>query len=93
MSEKKNIVIKVKYPSAGSSSANSVSTPNTLTQWNYKRIGLVLGSMLLVIFSLLYFSGSDDSKELSNKPLVLPQQSVETKALPPVADIRRRNQN
>lgn len=85
MSEKKNIVIKVKYPSAGSSSANPVSTPNTVTQWNYKRIGLVLGPILLVIFSLLYFSGSDDSKELSDTPLVLPQQPVETKA-PPLAN-------
>ena len=86
MSEKKNIVIKVKYPSAGSTSGDSVSTPKVVTQWDYKRISLVLVPILLVVSSLMYFSDSDDSKELPNTPVTMPQQPLETKLPPPVAN-------
>lgn len=79
MSEKKNIVIKVKYPTPGQASARPVtSSSNVVTQWNYKRIGLVLGSLLMVVLSIFYFSGSEDSKNSTSTPLALPEQTETT---------------
>ncbi len=73
MSEKKNIVIKVKYPTPGQASDRPItSSPNVITQWNYKRIGLVLGGISIVVLSIFYFTGSKDSKNSTNTPLAIP---------------------
>jgi Protein of unknown function (DUF2914) len=86
MSEKKNIVIKVKYPTADSPSAKPVSTPNVTTQWDYKRIGLVFGCILIIFFSIFYFSGSDDSESSSTAQLAPPIQPTENKTQPTIAN-------
>lgn len=77
MSEKKNIVIKVKYPTTGPVPSKSLSSTNVVTQWNYKRLGIVLGSVLLVLISIFYFSDSDDSKNISSAQIPLPEQPAQ----------------
>lgn len=82
MSEKKNIVIKVKYPTPGNITGKPVSTPGVITEWNLKRIGLALGSVLLVFMTLFYFTDSDDQKSDTSTQLALPEQPAEIKAQP-----------
>jgi Protein of unknown function (DUF2914) len=80
MSEKKNIVIKVKYPTPGNTSAKSDARPSVITEWNFKRIGLALGGLLLVLMSIFYFTGDNDQPTATdNSQLALPEQSPEPK--------------
>lgn len=83
MSDKKNIVIKVKYLSPGKASDKTGVRSGMVSEWNFKRIGLVLGSLLLVSIALFYFTDSDDQQvntaDTSNKQLSLPVPPVETK--------------
>lgn len=74
MSEKKNIVIKVKYPTPRQSSTKTGSRPGVITEWNFKRIGLALGTLLLLLMSFFYFTDSDDQPNTDNTPLALPEQ-------------------
>ena len=78
MSDKKNIVIKVKYPTPGKSSEKVASTPGMITEWNVKRIGLALSSLLLGVFMLIYFTDSDDHSGSLTEQLAVPEQTVET---------------
>ena len=87
MSEKKNIVIKVKYPATGNMSTKPVSASGTITEWNYKRIVLVLGSFLLILLSLFYFSGNEEEKNNITTGLTLPEPAAEIKAPPEKVDI------
>jgi Protein of unknown function (DUF2914) len=83
MPEKKNIVIKVKYPSPGNVPVHTSSQPSVVTVWNFQRIGLVLGGLLLALMALFHFMGSDDQKPSSdNTQLALPtpQPQPEQKA-------------
>lgn len=83
MSEKKNIVIKVKYPSPGKAPENVVSGPSenfasgmsVVTEWNYKRIGLVLGSLLLAMVMWIYVS--DDEQKVTETTQVIQSQSAQ----------------
>jgi Protein of unknown function (DUF2914) len=82
MPENKNIVIKVKYPAAGKTSGKSLSAPGITTEWNLKRIGLALGSVLMVLLSIFYFTDSDDKKSDAGTQLALPKQAAEIKSQP-----------
>ncbi|MEQ1544258.1 DUF2914 domain-containing protein [Methyloglobulus sp.] len=82
MPENKNIVIKVKYPAAGKTSGKSLSASGITTEWNLKRIGLALGSVLMVLLSIFYFTDSDDKKSDGSAQLALPKQAPETKSQP-----------
>lgn len=89
MSEKKNIVIKVKYPTTGQTSTKSNPSPYVITEWNYKRIALALGCIALLLVSLLYFMGDDGQKPESTVALNLPtakQTSGIDKVRPGVVD-------
>ncbi|MDD5577955.1 MAG: DUF2914 domain-containing protein [Methylobacter sp.] len=55
MSDKKNIVIKVKYPKSGKMGENHVSASRMITGWNFKRIWLTIGIAMLVLISLFIF--------------------------------------
>ncbi|WP_019865555.1 DUF2914 domain-containing protein [Methylovulum miyakonense] len=59
MAEKKNLVIKVRYPTA--SKANEDSSPNAqvITVWNVPRIGLAAGACIGLIVLLVYVFGGD----------------------------------
>ena len=73
MSEKKNIVIKVKYPSPGNAPGRTSTQPSVVIEWNFQRIGLVLGGLLLGLMGLFHFMGSDDKTAGSeNTQLALP---------------------
>jgi hypothetical protein len=54
MADKKNIVIKVKYPSPGKMPDDDVSPPKTITEWNIKRIVIALVGVALA-FTTLFF--------------------------------------
>jgi Protein of unknown function (DUF2914) len=83
MSEKKNIVIKVKYPSTSNSPSKNSSRPGVITEWNFKRIGVAVGSLLLVLISLFYFTDSGNQQADTNtSKLELPAQLPESKPQP-----------
>jgi hypothetical protein len=82
MPENKNIVIKVKYPAPGKTTAKSLSAPGITTEWNLKRIGLAFGSVLMVLLSIFYFTDSDDKKSDGSTQVALPKQVPETKSQP-----------
>lgn len=55
MSEKKNIVIKVKYSADEKKVNDNICDPKLITEWNIKRIALALGGLLffvVIIFSM-----------------------------------------
>ena len=83
MSEKKNIVIKVKYPSTSNSPSKKSSHPGVITEWNFKRIGVAVGSLFLVVISLFYFTDSGNQQTDTNtSKLELPAQLPESKPQP-----------
>lgn len=77
MTDKKNIVIKVKYPASGRA-ADYVPAPQMITEWNVKRILLAVGVIVLILVSLVYFIGKDtQDTDLGNSP-VPPEAIVNT---------------
>lgn len=52
MIDKRNIVIKVKYPVSGKATENPA--PKMITEWNVKRILLAGGALVLILSSLFY---------------------------------------
>lgn len=83
MSEKKNIVIKVKYPTSAQAKSGSLHSSSVITQWNYKRIGLALGSVFLILLSLLYFASNDKEQDgVVKTELALPGQKSEQTLAP-----------
>lgn len=78
MSEQKNIVIKVQYPSPGATKTH-VSGPVVVSEWNYKRIGLALGGILLAAMVLANFLGDDDKQPVpQTAQSIQSSQSVST---------------
>jgi hypothetical protein len=61
MADKKNILIKVKYPNAGKLSKDEISPPKTITEWNIKRIVIAVAIILLVITSIVLLISNDSS--------------------------------
>jgi hypothetical protein len=96
MADKKNIVIKVKYPASGRSVA-SAPAPQIVTEWNIKRILLVAGALVLLLGSGFYFINggiqSPDSQNLAqSEALDNVQRAVltyEIKNKEPVGEITR----
>jgi len=83
MTEQKNIVIKVKFPTPGNAPGKIGSGPGEITEWNFKRIGLVLGGLLLALTALFYFTSVDDQQtKASDTQLALPEPAAEVKPLP-----------
>jgi hypothetical protein len=77
MTEKKNMVIKVKYPTPGKATSKPVSAKGVVTEWNFKRIALAFSSLLVVIMSLFYFTDDgDDKNNTSIAGLAEPEQRV-----------------
>ncbi|MGR8979581.1 MAG: DUF2914 domain-containing protein [Gammaproteobacteria bacterium] len=57
MPNKKNIVIKVKYPASGRREQETgASSPEMITEWDIKRIAIAAGAIIIIIASLLFFS-------------------------------------
>ncbi|MCX7098746.1 MAG: DUF2914 domain-containing protein [Methylococcales bacterium] len=55
MEDKKNIVIKVKYPTAGNKPENAAHSPSVVTIWNIKRLLFAFLGLLFVVVGLVLF--------------------------------------
>jgi len=88
MEDKKNIVIKVKYPASDKKAGHEVSASKVITEWNLKRILLALAGVVLTIVGLFYFikQGTQkadlQSKADSHSKAVLPEKIVNTQVKP-----------
>jgi hypothetical protein len=84
MAEKKNIVIKLKYPKVQQPFNHSPTPKKMVTEWNYVRIALALLGLIGIVALALYFfvakPGVTDSKAVASANTV-----TETK-LPEVAN-------
>lgn len=60
MANKKQIVIKVKYPSSEGQTQDTPSSPEIITEWNVKRIVSAFAVIVLLLSLVLYFTVSDD---------------------------------
>jgi Protein of unknown function (DUF2914) len=77
MADKKNIVIKVKYPNSQSISENAEAVAKTVTEWNIKRIAFALAGILLGGSALLYFLKSEpQTTEVSEPTAAIMQDNV-----------------
>ncbi|MEI6334415.1 MAG: DUF2914 domain-containing protein [Methylococcaceae bacterium] len=81
MEEKKNIVIKVKYPGAGKKVEPDISHLKIITVWNVKRIVLAFMGLVLFIALLIFFFKPDTKNTgqsaLPEKNINIPDQSKE----------------
>jgi hypothetical protein len=89
MTDKRNIVIKVKYPVSGKATKNI--EPKMITEWDVKKILIALGILVIILASLFYVINSDTPENNSDnaalgvntieKNLPLPPENnpVETK--------------
>ncbi|MGR9012649.1 MAG: DUF2914 domain-containing protein [Gammaproteobacteria bacterium] len=57
MTDKRNIVIQVKYPVSGKTTVDF--EPRMITEWNIKRLLLAAGILLLILVSLFYIINID----------------------------------
>jgi hypothetical protein len=62
MADKKNIKIKVRYPTSGSKPEKDLPAPRMIKVWNVKRILLALGCVVLVLVSMFFFMKDDAQK-------------------------------
>ena len=60
MEDKKNIVIKIKYPKKAE---QDVSEQKVITEWNIKRIMLALAGIVSIIVLLFYFTKQRYAKD------------------------------
>ena len=59
MVNKRNIVIKVKYPVPGKTAGSRSPAPQMITKWNVKRILLAASALALVLASFIYVIKND----------------------------------
>jgi hypothetical protein len=78
MENKKNIVIKVRYPSADKMAGHEVSAPKVITEWNIKRIALALLGAALTTVVLFNLFKQDTKKTALQSKAVVPEQIVNT---------------
>lgn len=81
MTDKRNIVIKVKYPVAGKAAENL--EPRMITEWNIKRLLLAAGAVILILMLLFYVVGNDTQEtDINNAEAVV--SAIEKPATPQV---------
>lgn len=85
MSEKKNMVIKVKYPTTGKFTETSGSAPNVITEWNVKRIGMTVAGLLLTALLVHKLTDTDNTEEIQ-KDIEQPSVAVQNQQLKPEAN-------
>lgn len=84
MTDKRNIVIKVKYPVSGKKAENF--TPKMVTVWNIKRILLAAGVLVFILAALFYVINKDPQENDSgNAELIINTRQQE---LPLPAEIK-----
>lgn len=72
MADKKNLVIKVKYPVAGTKAKDDIPAPLTTTEWNIKRLALVAVILTLVLGILFYYLIQDEVEQETDLQSVSP---------------------
>ncbi|MGZ8137496.1 MAG: DUF2914 domain-containing protein [Methylococcaceae bacterium] len=83
MTDKRNIVIKVKYPVSGKSTENLA--PKMITEWNVKRILLAAGALVLILASLFYVINNNTQKtDVDNAAVIV--NAIEKQATPQLED-------
>jgi hypothetical protein len=65
MTDKRNIVIKVKYPASGKDAENF--TPKMVTVWNIKRILMAAGVLVCIVAALVYVLIKDPQEISTDK--------------------------
>lgn len=81
MTDKRNIVIKVSYPARGKATENF--QPKMITEWDFKRILLAAGVLVLILATLFYVINKGTQKnDADNATLVV--NTVEEKVEPQV---------
>ncbi|MDO9047086.1 MAG: DUF2914 domain-containing protein [Methylobacter sp.] len=81
MTDKRNIVIKVKYPVSGKVTENF--EPKMITEWNVKRILLAAGALVFILAALFYVINNDQQKNDSDNAAVI-INTIEKKVTPQV---------
>lgn len=84
MEDKKNIVIKVKYPASGNKTENDIHSSGMITEWNIKRISLALVGVVLIIVVLFLFIKQDTQKTDLQPKAVFPEKIVNTPVKPKI---------
>lgn len=69
MANKKQIVIKVKYPSPEGQAQDISASPEIITEWNVKRIVSAFAVVALLLSLLLYLTVSNDESTDTPPPL------------------------
>ena len=77
MEDRKNIVIKVKYPTHGKSNS-SVSQPKVIEQWNIKRIAIAAGGLLVFLIILISLFSSEEDSAPNNESSVVAVKNAPT---------------
>jgi hypothetical protein len=68
MADKKNIVIKVKYPTSGRKPERPAPAVRKVTEWNIKRILYAAALLALFLTLLLFYWLEDDTREVPVPP-------------------------
>ena len=76
MEEKKNIVIKVKYPGTGKKVEQDISQLKIITEWNIKRIVLAFIGLVLFIGLLIFFFKLDTKNTDQPVQSALPEKNI-----------------
>ena len=82
MEDKKNIVIKVRYPASDKKAEHGVFASKVITEWNIKRILLALVGAVLFIVLLFYFIRQDTQETGLQSKAALPEKIVNTQGKP-----------
>ncbi len=82
MVDKRNLVIKVKYPVSGKMPNNLA--PRVITKWNVKRILFAVGALLIVFISLFCVIDNDTQHNDLDKDSAINNAAVEKPAAPQV---------
>ena len=88
MSDKKNIVIKVKYSADDKKVNDNISAPKLITEWNVKRIGLALGGFLFLIVIMFSMRNKNTEAPELTSQIVLPDK-VASKSENANADVNK----
>jgi cytoskeletal protein RodZ len=81
MAEKKNIVIKLRFPKGQIPKEMAPVAPKMITEWNYKRIALALGGVVALGLAIHFFFTNRQQAQESIKPATA-VTSVPSNALP-----------
>jgi hypothetical protein len=84
MEDKKNIVIKLKYPASGKQAEPDVSASKVITEWNIKRIFLALLGVVLFILALFFLFKPDTQNTDLQPQAALPEKIIKPPVKPEI---------